>query len=97
VLMSLREQPLTIADISQKTALPESVVRKLLFTLEAAKVTIRFEEEDLWGLLTNPRIESFLPEYVLPIISKKLSEKEISPEAARRHLELLIQTWGEVK
>jgi hypothetical protein len=97
VLISLREQPLTIADISQKTALPESVVKKLLFALEADKVAIRFEEENLWGLLTNPRIESFLPEYVLPIISKKLSEKEISPEAARRHLELLMQTWGEVK
>ncbi|MCK4567991.1 MAG: hypothetical protein KAU48_11860, partial [Candidatus Thorarchaeota archaeon] len=88
VLISLREQPLTIVDISQKTALPESVVKKLLFALEADKVAIRFEEENLWGLLTNPRIESFLPEYILPIISKKLSEKEISPEAARRHLEL---------
>lgn len=97
VLISLREQPLTIADISQKTALPESVVKKLLFALEANKVAIRFEEENLWGLLTNPRIESFMPEYVLPILSKKLSEKEISSEAARRHLELLMQTWGEVK
>ncbi len=97
VLISLREQPLTITEISQKTALPESVVRKLLFSLEADKVAIRFDEENLWGLLTNPRIESFMPEYVLPIISKKLSEKEISPEAARRHLELLMLTWGEVK
>ena len=97
VLISLREQPLTVADISENTALPESVVRKLLFALEADKVVIRFEEEDLWGLLTNPRIESFLPEYVLPILSKKLSEKEISSDAARRHLELLMQTWGEAK
>ena len=97
VLISLREQPLSVADISHKTSLPESVVKKVLYALEAEKVAIRFEEEDLWGLLTNPRIEPFLPEYVLPIISKKLSEKEISPEAARRHLELLIQTWGIAK
>jgi len=97
VLVSLREQPLSIADISLKTALPESVVRKLLFALEADKVAIRFEEEDLWALLTNPRIETFMPEYILPIISKKLSEKEISSEAARRSLELLMQTWGEIK
>ncbi len=97
VLISLREQPLTVADISENTALPESIVRKLLFVLEADKVAIRFEEDDLWGLLTNPRIESFLPEYVLPILSKKLSEKEISSDAARRHLELLMQTWGEAK
>ncbi|TFH05528.1 MAG: hypothetical protein E4H14_12550 [Candidatus Thorarchaeota archaeon] len=97
VMTSLREQPLSIADISQKTSLPKSIVQKVLFALEAERVAIRFEEEDLWGLLTNPRIETFLPEYVLPIISKKLSEKEISPEAARRHLELLIQTWGVTK
>ena len=97
VMTSLREQPLSISSISQKTSLPSSVVKKVLFALEAEKIAIRFEEEDLWGLLTNPRIESFLPEYVLPIISKKLSEKEISPEAARRHLELLIQTWGVAK
>jgi predicted transcriptional regulator len=97
VLTSLRDQPLSIVDISQKTSLPESIVKKVLFALEAEKIAVRFDEGDLWGLLTNPRIESFLPEYVLPIISKKLSEKEISPEAARRHLELLIQTWGVAK
>ncbi|TFG31620.1 hypothetical protein EU528_05760 [Candidatus Thorarchaeota archaeon] len=97
ILTSLREQPLSIADISLKTSFPESVVRKLLYSLEAEKIAIRFEEEDLWGLLTNPRIESFLPEYLLPVISKKLSEKEISSDVARRHLELLIQTWGVAK
>jgi len=94
VLTSLREQPLSIVDISQKTSLPESVVKKVLFALEAEKVAVRFDKGELWGLLTNPRIQSFLPEYVLPIIAKKLEEKEISPEAARRYLELLIQTWG---
>jgi hypothetical protein len=97
VMISLREMPLSIEDISQKTSLPESVVKKVLFALEADKVVIRFEEENLWGLLTNPGIEPFLPEYVLPIIERKLSAKEISPEAARRHLELLIQTWGVAK
>jgi len=97
VLTSLRDQPLSIVDISQKTSLPESIVKKVLFALEAEKIAVRFDEGDLWGLLTNPRIESFLPEYVLEIIAKKLKEKEISPEAARRHLELLIQTWGVAK
>ncbi len=97
VLIALREQPLSIVDISQKTALPESVVTKVLFALEAEKVAIRFEEEDLWALLTNPRIEAFMPEYILPIIAKKLSEKEISSDAAQRYLELLTRTWGEIK
>ena len=97
VLASLREQPLSITEISQKTFLPENVVQKILFTLEAEKIAIRFDYTDLWGLLTNPRIETFMPEYALPIIAKKLSEKEISPEAARRHLELLMKTWGVAK
>jgi hypothetical protein len=94
VLTSLREQPLTVAEISEKTFLPEDIVQRILFTLEAEKVATRFEKSNLWGLLTNPRIEAFMPEYVLPIIAKKLSEKEISPEAARRYLELLMITWG---
>jgi hypothetical protein len=97
VLSSLREQPLSVEDISQKTSLPEKVVQNILFNLEAAKVVIRFQEENLWALLTNPRMEAFLPEYILPIIAKKLSEKEISPAAAQRHLELLMTTWGEIK
>ncbi len=97
VMTSLREQPLSVVDISKKTALPEAIVQKVLYALESEKVTIRFEEENLWALLTNPKISSFMPEYVLPIVSKKLSEKEISPEAAHRHLELLMLTWGEMK
>ncbi len=97
VLTSLRDQPLSIPDISQKTALPESVVEKVLHTLESEKVAMQFKEDGFWALLTNPRIQSFLPEYVLPVINKKLLSKEITPEAARRHLELLMKTWGEVK
>ena len=97
VLVSLRNQPLTVSEISDKTYLPENIVQKVLFALEAEKVTIRFEGSDLWGLLTDPTIETFMPEYVLPIIANKLSEKEISPEAARRYLELLMTTWGVAK
>lgn len=95
VLDSLRAEPLSASEVSLKTALPESIVRKVLWSLESEKVVIHFEDEDLWALLTNPRIESFIPEYVLPMIKKKVSEKEIAPQIARRHLELLIQNCGE--
>jgi hypothetical protein len=95
VLDTLRAEPLTIPDISEKTALPESLVKKVLWSLEAEKVVVRFDEANVWALLTNPRIESFIPEYVLPLIAKKVSEKEITPQVARRHLELLIQNCGE--
>jgi hypothetical protein len=97
IITSLRTKPLSIADISQNTTLPESVVTKILHSLESAKVAVHFVEEGLWALLTNPRIQSFMPEYVLPLINEKLSSKEITPEAAHRHLELLMNTWGEVK
>ena len=96
VLDTLRAEPLTVPDISEKTALPESLVMKVLWSLESEKVVVRFDEVDVWALLTNPRIESFVPEYVLPMIAKKVSEKEITPQVARRHLELLIQNCGEV-
>jgi hypothetical protein len=95
VLNTLRAEPLTINDIAEKTALPESLVKRVLWSLEAEKVVVRFEEENVWALLTNPRIESFVPEYVLPLIAKKVAEKEITPAVARRHLELLIQNCGE--
>ena len=95
VLDALRSEPLSTSEISLKTALPESIVKKVLWSLESEKVVIRFEEEDVWALLTNPRIESFIPEYILPIIRKKVSEKEITTQVARRHLELLMQSYGE--
>jgi hypothetical protein len=95
VLDALRSEPLSASDISLKTALPESIVKKVLWSLESEKVVLRFEDENVWALLTNPRIESFIPEYVLPVIRKKVSEKEITPEVARRHLELLMQGCGE--
>ncbi|MFW9962211.1 MAG: hypothetical protein ACFFCX_01480 [Candidatus Sifarchaeia archaeon] len=95
VLDSLRAEPLSASEVSLKTALPESIVRKVLWSLESEKVVVHFEDEDLWALLTNPRIESFIPEYILPMIKKKVSEKEITPQIARRHLELLILNCGE--
>ncbi|RDE15811.1 MAG: hypothetical protein C4K48_03235 [Candidatus Thorarchaeota archaeon] len=97
VLASLRNQVLSPADIARNTALPLSVVTKVLRALETDKVALHFDQDDLWALLTNPKIQPFMPEYVLPIIDKKLSTKEITPEAARRHLELLMKTWGEAK
>lgn len=95
VLKCLREQPFALAEIAQRTALPESVVQNSLWAMESEKVVTYFEEAKLWGLVTNPRIESFLPEYVLPILSKKIAEKELNQETAKRYLELLVQTWSE--
>lgn len=95
VLQCLREEPLTVKDLSELTDLPEGVVETALWKLERDNVAIKLSRDDLWGIITNPKIESFLPEYVLPLITQKLSNKEITPEVAKRYLELLLQTWSE--
>jgi hypothetical protein len=95
VLQCLREEPLNVKDISEFTELPEVVVETALWKLERENVAIQLSRYGMWGIITNPKIESFLPEYVLPKITQKLSNKEITLEIAKRYLELLIQTWSE--
>ncbi|MHA1735737.1 MAG: hypothetical protein ACTSV8_05135 [Candidatus Thorarchaeota archaeon] len=94
VLQHLRKRPMTLEQVSEESALPKSVVRNALWALEAERVvsTIR---DDVWVLITNPVIETFLPEYVLDIVKKRVAEKEIGAETARRYLELLVEKWSE--
>jgi hypothetical protein len=95
VLQCLRDEPLSVKDISEITYLPEVVVETALWKLERDNVAIQLSDDGIWGIITNPKIESFLPEYLLPIISQKLSNKEVTPDIAIRYFELLIQTWSE--
>ncbi|MFW9909039.1 MAG: hypothetical protein ACFFEF_10720 [Candidatus Thorarchaeota archaeon] len=95
VLQCLRNQPLGIEEIVEKISLPKGVVQNSLWVLEADRIAMCLEESNLWALITNPVIETFLPEYALPIISRKLVDKEIVPETASRYLELLAGTWSE--
>ena len=96
VLECLREGPQEIVSISQKTALPLEIVQSILWSFESDRVAAQLDEYGIWVLVANPVIESFMPEFILPVISKKLADKELAPETARRHLELLIETWGEI-
>jgi predicted transcriptional regulator len=95
VLQCLREEPLTVKEISNLTDLPEAVVETALWKLERDNIAIQLSREGIWGIITNPKIENFLPEYILPTVSQKVSNKNITPEIAKRYLELLIHTWGE--
>ena len=95
VLECLRRGPLSIEELSEKTSLPRNVVQNSLWALESERVTMFFETDKVWALLTNPMIESFLPEYVLPLVSAKIIDKEINKEAATRYLELLENAWSE--
>jgi hypothetical protein len=56
-----------------------------------------FDIDKVWALLTNPIIESFLPEYVLHLVEAKYVDKELSQVAAIRYLELLENAWSENK
>lgn len=93
VLTCLREEPLSVKQISGKTLLQEEVVQNALHSLELDDVVAQVGEET-WALVTDPIMESFIPEYVLPLIAKKLSAKDITPEIARRHLEILAEKWS---
>ncbi|MHA1903533.1 MAG: hypothetical protein ACXADL_07820 [Candidatus Thorarchaeota archaeon] len=95
ILKELRKKPQSIEELAVLTAFPDSVVQNALWALESERVVVFFEREGIWGLVTNPLIESFMPEFVLPMISKKMVDKEILPETAQRYLELLTQTWSE--
>ncbi|MHA1480600.1 MAG: hypothetical protein ACTSQZ_04160 [Candidatus Thorarchaeota archaeon] len=95
VLQCVRNHPMSLSEKKKKTALPETITQSSLWALETNRVVAYFEEEAVWGLITNPIIETFMPEYTLQLISRKLVDKEISPEIGSRYLELLIEVWSD--
>ena len=97
ILKALRNKPMLIGELAEDTNLPVGLVQKVLWNLEANKITVNLKDTDHWALVTNPIIQSFMPEYVLPVISKKEEEKNITPETAKRYLDILLQNWGDKK
>ncbi|NHJ13343.1 MAG: ArsR family transcriptional regulator [Candidatus Thorarchaeota archaeon] len=95
VLQALRNQPLSIKEISERISFPESVIQSSLWALEENQIVARFEVSGVWGLVTNPVMEVFMPKYVLPILAQKMEEKKITQATAIRYLQLLIDTWSE--
>ncbi len=95
VLRSLRDRPKSIDMISDETALPKNIVRDVLGTLESQRISVHFEDEKMWALVTNPTIKTFMPEYILSTVARRVSEKKLDRNAAKRYLQLLIDTWSE--
>jgi hypothetical protein len=95
VLDCLRNGPLRLGQIASTISFPDGVVQKALWTMEAERIVANFEEEGVWALITNPKMDIFMPEFILPIIASKLQEKKVGSDTARRYLELLVQTWSE--
>ena len=94
VIQHLRERPKKASEICEKSALPEKVVNQSLWELENERVAARLEDGS-WALITDPIVETFVPEFVLPVIAKRVAEKEIGVELGRRHLQLLLEKWSE--
>ncbi|MHA2362072.1 MAG: hypothetical protein ACXAB6_09135, partial [Candidatus Thorarchaeota archaeon] len=61
ILKELRKKPQSIEELAVLTAFPDSVVQNALWALESERVVVFFEREGIWGLVTNPLIESFMP------------------------------------
>ncbi|MHA1939697.1 MAG: hypothetical protein ACXABV_07915 [Candidatus Thorarchaeota archaeon] len=95
VLDCLRNGPLRLGQIASQISFPDGVVQGALWAMEAERIVANFEEEGVWALITNPKMEIFLPEFILPILATKLEEKRVGSDTARRYLELLVQTWSE--
>ncbi|MHA2067815.1 MAG: hypothetical protein ACXABY_25915 [Candidatus Thorarchaeota archaeon] len=95
VLQCLRNGPLRLGQIASQISFPDGVVQKALWAMEAERIVANFEEEGVWALITNPKMEIFMPEFILPVVAAKLEEKKVSSDTARRYLELLVQTWSE--
>ncbi|MHA2140486.1 MAG: hypothetical protein ACXADC_07425 [Candidatus Thorarchaeota archaeon] len=95
VLQCLRNGPLRLGQIASQISFPDGVVQRALWTMEAERIVANFEEEGVWALITNPKMEIFMPEFILTIVASKLEGKNVSLDTARRYLELLVQTWSE--
>ncbi len=93
VLLQLREGINTVAQLCTKTHLPDKLVSQSLHMLETEGIVVHYEPEDIWLLISDPRFETFMPEYALAIIVNKYRENQIENETVATYLELLNNTW----
>jgi hypothetical protein len=87
-----------LAGVVEKEASLDSVLRRL----EQAQVITKFGEngievaandDPLIVLMADVHFESFFPEFLVLRIQERLEAKDIHPDIAKRHLELLSETY----
>jgi hypothetical protein len=87
-----------LGGIIEKEASIENVVRRL----QSAQVVMMMGEtsvdaegttDPLMMLLSDIHFESFFPEFLVLRIQERLTAKDIHPDVAKRHLELLSETY----
>ncbi|MFW9983758.1 MAG: hypothetical protein ACFFCB_03395 [Candidatus Odinarchaeota archaeon] len=87
-----------LAGVVEKEASLDNVLRRL----EQAQVATKFGEnaievaakdDPLIVLMADVHFESFFPEFLVLRIQERLEAKDIHPDIAKRHLELLSETY----
>lgn len=86
VLNELNNGPMTAEEISKiadKGVLQELIEKKFIMELKT-------KSETYYVLLNSIKIKKFPPKYLVEILAKKVNNKEITPEMALTHLNLLF-------
>jgi hypothetical protein len=87
-----------LSGIIEKEASIENVVRRLqsaqvVLMMGEGSVDVEGSADPLMMLLSDIHFESFFPEFLVLRIQERLSAKDIHPDVAKRHLELLSETY----
>ncbi len=97
IIKYLRECPASLEEIAEAIPFPEQMIKKALSEMAAERIVTFLEGENLWALVTDPRIDVFLPEFALTKLIKKYSENAINKEIALRYLDCLLDQWREAQ
>ncbi|MFW9831868.1 MAG: hypothetical protein ACFFD8_08835, partial [Candidatus Thorarchaeota archaeon] len=87
-----------LAGVVEKEASLDNVVRRLeqaqvITTMGESTIEISDTEDPLLMLVADVHFESFFPEFLVLRLQERLTAKDIHPDIAKRHLELLSETY----
>lgn len=87
-----------LAGIVEKRAALDAVIRRLesaqvITTMGSSGVGVKRGDDSFVMLLSDIHFESFFPEFLVLRLEERLAQKDIHPDIAKRHLELLAEHY----
>ncbi len=87
-----------LAGIVEKRAALDTVVRRLesaqvITTMGSSDIDVKRGDDAFVMLLSDIHFESFFPEFLVLRLEERLAQKDIHPDIAKRHLELLAEHY----
>ncbi|MFX1475048.1 MAG: hypothetical protein ACFFCO_06215 [Promethearchaeota archaeon] len=87
-----------LAGIVEKRAALDAVIRRLesakvITTMGSTTVSVKRGDDPFVMLLSDIHFESFFPEFLVLRLEERLAQKDIHPDIAKRHLELLAEHY----